>query len=153
MALPTTVSGMVLRFRSFLMDTPELNILWEESGLTDSQLEMYLEDFVDDFNYSYIPKTNYTLENFLTNVSWNILKHGAVLEMATSKGLWSSRNTLNWQDTAGLSLRDTDEWGRLINYFNVLRPIQEKRIIAFKRALNIDSVYSDESSEWMDLGW
>ena len=153
MAIPTTVSGYLTRFRQYIADTELLNLLWEAEQCSDSDLLMYMEDFIDDFNVSWPPRTYFTIDDFIDQVNWSILRMGATLEMLTNKGIGQARNQLSYSDTSGINLQDHDQYGRFLNLYHSLRPVLEKKIINWKRSYNIDSVYGDEPSEWQDLGW
>lgn len=144
-----TMDEAVARLRRYIADTAALNILWEEQESSNTELEEFIEDAIDEFNHAYMPITVYDIDDF---PSWSILKIGAVLQLLLGKGIWSARNTLTWSDQTGLNLRDTDVWGRYVNYYNLLVNKWRDYVVRYKRALNISACYDNVPSEFEDLG-
>ena len=150
MAVPAAWQSWVDRFRRYINDTRALNFLFRnvsDSGheSADDLLYELLEDSLDHFNNSIGYPTTFTVGTW---PSWDLVKKGAVLQYLTSKGILSARNTLNWSDPSGLNIRDQDQWGRYINYFNVLVSKYYQNATNIKVAANINACYDNVESEY-----
>lgn len=76
------------------------------------------------------------------------MKYGAVLQVLTSKGIISSRNTLTYNDGGGVTVQDMDKYGRYINYYNVLINKYVRGLQALKLGSNVDDAYGGVGSEY-----
>ena len=138
----------IQKFRRWIGDEEGLNILDQKRECTDEEIQDYLEDTVDEINYSHPPKTSYTVSTF---PSFYLLKLGATLQYLTAKGILSARNMITYGDPSGISVQDTDKYGRYVNYYNVLITKYVNAVMNFKREMNVDSAYGGLGSE-MDQG-
>jgi hypothetical protein len=127
--------------RKFLRDEPELNTL--ELVRENTNLELYhaLLQTLDSINSDFLPITSYV--KFTDLPSWNILALGATLNILTSVGILSSRNTLTYNDPGGISVKDSDKYGRYINYFNILINKFVASVQNWKYAMNIEGAYGE----------
>ena len=133
------------RLRSFLNDSTTANVLDGTQESTDEELWNALYDVLDEINYEFLPHTTWTLE---TIPSWNIIKNGAVLQVLTSKGILSARNTLTYNDSGGVTVQDMDKYGRYVNYFNVLINKYRAGVQAMKVGKNVEDAYGGVESEY-----
>ena len=148
MAVPQEHQAKVDRLRSFLNDTEELNTLKGVKESTDDDLYYALLDALDEINFEFVPAVQY---DGLDDVpSFNLLKMGATLQILISKGILSARNTLSFSDSGGITVRDHDEHGRYINYYNVLVNKYIRGVTAMKMNDNINGGYGGVGSEY---GW
>ena len=138
----------VSKLRNFIKDKEALNTVLEREENTNTELEDYITDALDALNHLTPPITNWTIE---TVPSWTMVKHGAVLEILTSNGILSARNTYNYSDGFGVNISDSDYWGRYINYYNVLINKYMMMVQNYKRAYNIDNCYGGIDSEYSDI--
>lgn len=140
------------RLRTFLGDTAELNVLDELKECSDLELHHSIQDTIDEINYEYLPATQYTKISEVP--SWNIVKLGATLQILTSKGILSSRNTLTYQDSGGVTVQDMDKYGRYINYYNVLINRYVRGVTNMKLGKNVEDAYGGVDSEYGPAdGW
>jgi len=147
--IPADWAPYVVRFRKYLGDTPELNELTEAQESTDFELFIALQDAYDEMNYSIEPiDLNYISH---TEVPWSVLQLGGLLNILTMKGVLSSRNTLTYNDSGGITVKDMDKYGRYINYFNIMGSDFKRRSMAIKRAKNINSAYGGVESEYSSI--
>ena len=136
------------RLRNFIKDHEALNVILEREENSNAELEDFIVDALDEINHLYPPKTAWTID---TIGSWNLLKYGAVLQLLTSNGILSARNTYNYSDGFGINISDQDYWGRYINYYNVLVNKYLTMVTNYKRAANIESCYGGLSSDYWNL--
>ena len=73
---------------------------------------------------------------------------GATLQILTSKGILSARNTLTYQDSGGVTVQDSDKYGRYINYYNLLLARYSRGVTNMKIGKNIESAYGGVKSEY-----
>lgn len=125
--------------RRFLNDDENLNILEGVKESTDRDLYDALLTALDEINNSFTPATNYSSFDNLPN--WGMLQLGATLQILTSKGILSSRNTLTYRDSGGVTVQDYDKYGRYINYFNILYNKYMSAVRGWKMSMNISSAY------------
>jgi len=147
-AIPEAHKLKVDKFRDFLRDREELNILIEKQESTDLDLYQALQDGLDAINYEYGYQTSYTLDDF---PSWKILRDAATLEVLTSAGIHSARNQLSYNDAGGVNIQDIDVYGRYINYYNVLVNKVRAAVTNFKMQKNIDDAYGGSESAYSNL--
>lgn len=133
------------RLRSFLNDSTTANILDGTQESSDEELWNALYDTLDEINYEFLPHTKWTIESI---PSWNILKNGATLQVLTSKGILSARNTLTYNDSGGVTVQDMDKYGRYVNYFNVLINKYRAGVQSMKIGKNIEDAYGGVESEY-----
>mgnify|MGYP004197339909 FL=1 len=134
------------RLRKFLGDTAELNVLDEVKESTDIELHHAIQDTIDEINYEFLPGTEY--KKISEVPSWNLVKLGATLQILTSKGILSSRNTLTYQDSGGVTVQDFDKYGRYINYYNILINKFVRGVSSMKLNANVDAAYGGVPSEY-----
>ena len=134
-----TMTEAVNDLRNFVKDRVELNELLDNNTENSNEdLQSYIEDALDEINNTYMPITSWDISSI---PSWNMVKFGAVLQLLTSNGIISARNTYNYSDGFGLNIENTDYWGRYINYYNVLVTKYNRMVTTYKRASNIDACY------------
>ncbi len=148
MAVPEGYREQVEKLRDFLRDRPELNLLLEKKESTDDDLYQALLAGLDYINYEVGYETSYTLSDF---PSWRILRDAAVLDILTSAGIHSARNTLSFNDGGGIMIQDTDVFNRYMNYYNLLVTKVQTSITNFKVGKNIDSGWGGSPSAYGDL--
>ena len=73
--------------------------------------------------------------------------------MLTMKGVLSARNSLTYNDSGGISVKDNDKYGRYINYFNILLGDFRRKASSFKKGYNIDRAYGGVDSEYGSQIW
>ena len=139
------------RLRKWLNDTVELNVLEEVQESSDEELHHALQDTLDEINYEFSPSSNY--KTFGQVPSWNLLKLGATLQVLTSKGIMSSRNTITYRDGGGVTVQDMDKYGWYIIYFNILITKYSRGVMNMKRSANIDAAYGGVGSEYGTDYW
>ena len=137
--IPATDQVFIDLLRKFLRDEPELNTLEQVRENTDLQLYHALLQTLDSINSDFLPVTTYS--SFTDLPSWQMLALGATLNILTSVGILSSRNTLTYNDPGGVSVKDFDKYGRYINYFNILINKFMMSVQNWKYTNNIDSAY------------
>jgi len=137
--IPTEDLVFIDLLRKFLRDDATLNVLLKTEENTNIQLYHALLMALDDINNTYQPITTYA--DFSKLPSWNMLAFGATLNILTSEGILSARNTLTYSDSGGVTVQDYDKYGRYINYFNVLINKYVQMVKSWKESLNISSVY------------
>lgn len=147
--IPQNDLPYVLRLRRYLGDTEELNKLEGLEESTNVDLYFALQDSLDEINVTSV-QTNYTSFN---QVPWAILRLGGVLNVLTSKGILSARNTLTYQDNGGVTVQDYDKYGRYINYFNTLINKYMSSINGWKVSVNVDNCYGGVPSEFSLEGY
>lgn len=148
MAIPSEYQTKVDRLRNFLNDTKELNDLKEVQESTDEDLYYALLDAYDEINYEYVPAVEFS---DIDDVPFNLLKQGATLQILTSKGILSARNTLSFSDSGGITVKDHDTYGRYINYFNVLVNKFVRGVTNYKLSKNANDCYGGVHSEYANL--
>ena len=148
MAIEQANLARIAKFRRWIGDEAALNVLDQARECTDEEIQDYLEDTVDEINYSFPPQTSYTVSNF---PSYYLLKLGATLQYLTAKGILSARNMITYGDPSGITVRDEDKYGRYVNYYNILVNKYYRAINNFKRERNIDGAYGGLGSE-LDQG-
>lgn len=154
MSIPDVWQPYVERFRDFLRDTSTENRLEKIEESTDGQLYDALTDALDEINKGFMPMTHWHIEDLSSEnsyLSWNTLKYGGILQLLTAVGILSSRNTLTYRDTGGVTVQDYDKYGRYINYFNILINKYQNSVIMAKRAYNMDQCYGSVDSPWRSL--
>jgi len=139
--IPTADLVFVDLFRKFLRDEVNLNTLEQVQENTDLELYHALLETLDNINSAYLPITTY--KEFTDLPSWHMLALGATLNILTSVGILSSRNTLTYNDSGGVTVKDYDKYGRYINYFNILINKYAVAVQSWKYSLNIDNAYGD----------
>lgn len=145
-AVPTAYQTKVDRLRRWLGDEATLNKLLQGQESTDAFLYECIDDALDEINFTPPnPTTPFTIDTF---PSWAVLKLGATLQVLTGKGILSARNTLSYNDTGGVTIKDYDTYGRYINYFNILINKYRLAIQNMKIGANIDAVYGGVPSEY-----
>ncbi len=149
--IPFEESLLVTRLREFLGDEATLNVLDEVKESSDQELHHALQDALDEINYEFNP-TSINYESMLTVPSWNLLKLGATLQILTSKGILSARNTLTYQDSGGVTVQNEDKYGRYINYYNILVNKYVRGVTNMKLGKNIEDAYGGVESEY-GPGW
>jgi hypothetical protein len=136
--------------RKFLGDDATLNRLERVQENTDLELYHALLMALDQINVDFSPITTYS--EFSDIPSWAMLAYGATLNVLTSKGILSARNTLTYTDSGGVTVQDYDKYGRYINYFNVLVNKFMMSVKNWKENKNIDDAYGTggegQSSEY-----
>lgn len=133
------------RVRKFLGDFAASNKLDAVQESDDQDIYDAMIDTLDEINFEYLPTSNYTFE---TVPSFNLLKLGATLQILTSKGILSSRNTLTYTDSGGVTVQDMDKYGRYINYFNVLIAKYQRGVQNMKVGQNVDDAWGGVHSEY-----
>ena len=133
------------RVRKFLGDFAASNKLDGVQESDDQDIYDAMIDTLDEINFEYLPASDYTFE---TIPSFNLLKLGATLQILTSKGILSSRNTLTYTDSGGVTVQDMDKYGRYINYFNVLIAKYQRGVQNMKVGQNVDEAYGGVHSEY-----
>ena len=133
------------RVRKFLGDFAANNKLDGVQECDDQDIYDAMIDTLDEINYEFLPTSDY---KFGTCPSFNLLKLGAVLQILTSKGILSARNTLTFSDSGGVTVQDMDKDGRYINYFNVLIAKYQRGVQNMKVGQNIDDAYGEVHSEY-----
>ena len=153
MSIDLTHQPYVDRLRRFLGDNAALNVLTQEQESDDLLLHDCIEDAIDEIN-SFGHSTSYDFDDVIdATLPWNMVKLGATLQVLTSRGILSSRNMLSYNDTGGIQVRDTDTYGRYINYYNVLINKYMAQLRSFKYAKNIDDGYGEYQSELRQDWW
>ena len=137
--IPTQDKVFINLLRKFLNDEPELNRLERVRENTDLELYHALLMTLDQINVEFNPVTSYT--EFTSIPSWYILATGATLQVLTSKGILSARNTLTYNDSGGVTVQDYDKYGRYINYFNLLINKFIRSVQQWKESENINGAY------------
>lgn len=137
-AIPADHKLLVDKFRDAIRDRAELNLLLETQESSDHDLYQCLLDGVDAINNQYGYETSYTITSF---PSWKILRLSAMLELLTSAGILSARNTLTYNDAGGVTVQNIDTYGRYINYYNMLTAEANRAITNFKIQKNIENGY------------
>lgn len=147
-SVPNEYQSRVDRLRDFLDDTIAQNDLEGIEESTDLELYFALEDTWDEINFSFDPPDL----NFdtISAIPWGLLKMGAVLNVLTSKGLGSARNTLTYNDAGGITIKDQDKFGRYTVWFNTLLSEYRRRVAGWKRSQNISGGYGGSHSEYYD---
>ena len=145
--IPFEESLLVTRLREFLGDEAALNILDEVQEATDQELHHALQDTLDEINYEFNP-TSINYATMMKVPSWNLLKLGGALQILTSKGILSARNTLTYQDSGGVTVQNMDKYGRYINYYNILINKYVRGVTNMKLGKNIESAYGGVDSEY-----
>ena len=146
-AVPEADQVYVDRLRTFINDTAALNDLLEAEESTDLYLYHCLQDALDELNYEITPSSvNYS--TLAAVPSWNVLKMGATLQVLTGKGIGSSRNTVSYNDSGNLQMKDQDVFGRYINYYNILVAKHLRAAQAMKLASNMDDAWGGSASEY-----
>jgi hypothetical protein len=135
------------RLRRFLNDSAELNVLTELQESTDKELFEALQDALDKISFT-TPIVNTAGYEKFNEVPWFILRLGAALNILTTKGILSARNTLTYRDSGGVTVQNYDKYGRYINYFNILVNQFERSVQQFKVNKNIDNCYGNIPSEY-----
>jgi hypothetical protein len=79
------------------------------------------------------------------------VRSGAVLQYLNGAGIHSARNTFSYSDGSGIQVQDTDQWGRYINYYNVLINKYRDMVGHFKRRKNIEDCYGGVYSQYNEL--
>jgi len=133
------------RLRNYLGDFITSNKLDGVQESTDEDIHDAMLDTLDEINFEYLPTSTYT---FQTCPSFNLLKLGTVLQILTSKGILSARNTLTFSDAGGVTVQDMDKYGRYINYFNVLIAKYQRGVQNMKVGQNVDDAYGEVHSEY-----
>lgn len=133
------------RVRKFLGDFATSNKLDAVQESDDQDIYDAMIDTLDEINFEYLPTSDYTFE---TVPSFNLLKLGATLQILTSKGILSSRNTLTYTDSGGVTVQDMDKYGRYINYFNVLIAKYQRGVQNMKVGQNVDDAWGGVHSEY-----
>lgn len=136
------------RLRLYLGDFTETNKLEGVQESTDIELFNALKDTLDEINFEFLPHTAYTMQ---TIPSFNVLQLGTVLQILTRKGIFSARNTLTYNDSGGVTVQDTDKYGRYINYFNVLITKYRTGVQLMKLGKNIEAAYGGAHSEYLNI--
>ena len=148
---PSTISAgdqsYVNRVRRFLNDSADLNVLTEALESTDTEIFEAIQDALDDVAYTPPILLDGGYSNF-NEVPWIILRSGAVLNVLTTKGILSARNTLTYRDSGGVTVQNFDKYGRYQEYFNQLTAQYEKLKKGFKISKNIDNCYGNVPSEY-----
>tara|TARA_Y100000310_G_C20520078_1_gene733201 strand:+ start:370 stop:852 length:483 start_codon:yes stop_codon:yes gene_type:complete len=139
----------IQKFRRWIGDQEALNVLDQARECTDEEIQDYLDDAVDEINYSLPPQTAYTVADF---PSYYILKMGATLQYLVAKGILSARNMITYGDPSGISVQDNDRYGRYVNFYNVLINKYFNALTNFKRELNTNNAYGGLGSE-LDQGY
>lgn len=145
MAIPSEHIMKVERLRDFLRDRPELNRLLEEKESSDNDLYEALLAGLDYINCEVGYLTDYSLNDF---PSWKILRDAAVLDILTSAGLGSARNTLTYNDNGGVMSQDNDVYGRYMAYYNQLIVKTQQAIQNFKIVKNISNGFGGSESAY-----
>lgn len=148
-SVPSEHQKYVDRLRSFLSDTEDLNDLLGEKESTDLELYNNIIDTWDQINNEYDPTDLHIKE--LNKIPWSILQTGATLQVLTSKGILSARNMITYNDSGGITVKDTDVYGRYIALFNMLINKYRRSVIGFKRNLNMNGGYGGEESEYSNI--
>lgn len=135
------------QIRNYTGDKEELNLLIQGLESTDEELNTYIQKAVDYFNgYGY--QTNYTVYDY---PNLGNLIDGTIIQILIGKGILSSRNVLTYNDAGGITVQDTDTYGRYINYFNILISKYIQQVADIKRSINIEGVYTDMSSPMANI--
>ena len=134
------------RLRAYLNDTATQNILEATQESSDTELYHAIQDALDEINYEFTPATAYAKISEVP--SWNLLKIGATLQILTSKGILSARNTVTYNDGGGVTVQDMDKYGRYINYFNILVNKYIRGVSSMKMGSNVEDAYGGVSSEY-----
>lgn len=137
-------------FRRWLGDYEEFNILEGVQENTDLELYQYLLLAFQQIAYDIQPVIG--ISDFKDLDSFNLLFKGAMLQLLVSKGILSSRNTLNYNDAGGVNVQDYDKYGRYINWFNVVVSSFYNDVKAWKVHKNIESGYGGVNSEYGATG-
>jgi len=144
--VPREYSRMVARLRNYLDDTIQQNDLRGVEESTDEELYLALEDTWDDVNFVYDP-VSLQFDN-ISDIPWAILRMGATLNVLESKGISSARNTLTYNDAGGITIKDSDEFGRYTVWYNTLLAEYRRRVRAWKRQKNLDGAWGGSHSEY-----
>lgn len=134
---------LVDKLRDFLRDRAELNTLLEREESTDQDLYQYLLDGMDYINSEVGFQTSYTISSF---PSWKILRDAATMQMLLSAGIGSARNTLTYNDSGGITVQDSDVYGRYVNYYNMLTNVVRTAVTNFKVQYNLENGFSGVES-------
>jgi len=156
MAVPSTWTDHVTNLRNFLRDTAALNVLDQVEESTDQELYDALLDTLNEINVSFLPGTAWSVSDISNTgtsyLSWNMLKYGATLQVLTSVGILSARNTLTYNDSGGVTVQDLDRYGRYVNYYNVLVRKYTTAVTNAKKGWNVEQCYGGVESEWNRIG-
>jgi len=136
------------RVRAYLGDSATANILEGVEECTDTEIYTSLQDALEEINFEFLPHTAYIFQDI---PSFNILQLGALLQILTRKGILSARNTITYNDSGGVTVQDTDKYGRYINYFNILVAKYQKGIQLMKIGVNVEAGYGGVHSEYQDV--
>lgn len=135
------------RLRRYINDIAELNVITEIVESEDKELFEALQDSLDDISFTEPILKDLGYEKF-NEVPWNLLRQGAIIQILTSKGILSARNTLTYRDNGGVTIQNFDKYGRYMNYYNLLLPKFERNVKGFKISKNIDNAYGGVPSEY-----
>ena len=135
------------RVRSYLGDFATSNKLDGVEECTDTEIFTALQDALEEINFEFLPQTEYRFQDI---PSFHLLQQGTILQILTRKGILSARNTLTYNDAGGVTVQDTDKYGRYINYFNVLISKFQKGVQLMKVGKNVEDGYGGVHSEYQD---
>ena len=142
-----TVDYFADKFRNFINDHEDLNVLDQQEETTDDDLREYLIDALIEINMDFEPRTRWGFAEVAVNpedtghLSWNTLKQGATLQYLISKGVLSARNQLSYSDAGGVSVQAEDRYGRYVNLYNALLNKYRHGVTTAKRRHNINNCY------------
>lgn len=149
--IPYAHKTYINRLRRYIGDDATLNKLLEAEECTDQFLYDAILDTFDFINYEFSPETEYDLDNFGENnykdfKSWGTLRTGAVLQCLIGKGILSARNTLTYNDASNITVQDMDQYGRYLNFFNILTNKFVQGVTMIKVRKNIEDCYGGVES-------
>ena len=149
--VPPQYQLMVNRLRVYLNDTVEQNDLLGDIESSDLELYIALQETLDEVSYSYGPHD--MIFNTLEEVPWVLLRQGATLTILEMKSIRSARNTLTYNDSGGISVKENDVYGRYVVWYNTLLNDYRRKVTSWKRAKNMEGSWGGSHSEYSDYTW
>lgn len=146
MALPINVLRKlrIKQVRTYLSDFPFKNRLlgFEESD--DDDLELAIDMSIDRFNNAEVPQTEFDLTNF---PSLTILIYGAIIELLQMKGIWYSRNRLNYSN-GGIQVAINDKAPEYMKWAGSIAQTYDRLTVNKKMSINIGAGWGGVPSEY-----
>jgi len=135
----------IVKVRQFIRDFPRLNELKGIEESKDSDLMLYSEMALDDYNLSPPLIAPVRYETFPNN---GLLILGTICYSLLSNGILQIRNNLQYQD-GGVSVQVWDKGPAYIGNAQFLSQMWETKKHALKRSINLANGYGIiQSSEW-----
>jgi hypothetical protein len=152
-----TMEDAITRLRTFIKDTPALNVLESKNENENASLQQYIEDAFIEINSQFGPTTRWKWVDVVWEIGgdgtlpWTVIQMGAVLQALISNGILSSRNVLTYNDASNVQVSDFDKYGRYINFYNLLVNRYQSAVVQLKARWNIDQCFGGIYSQ-LDQG-